>query len=147
MTSTPHAALHHDADELSRGECLALLPSARFGRLVYTDGALPAVVPVNFLVDSCGIVIRTATGGGTARAVDGSIVAFQADEVDPVRRAGWSVTVVGQARLVRDPLELTRLSALPLHPWASGDRSAVLVVELGMVTGRRIGGAEPVRAS
>ena len=50
------------------------------------------------------------------------------------------MTVVGQARSVREPVELARLEALPLLPWVAGDRSAFVVVELGIVTGRRIGG-------
>jgi nitroimidazol reductase NimA-like FMN-containing flavoprotein (pyridoxamine 5'-phosphate oxidase superfamily) len=129
-----------DSRELSRHECLALLPTVPFGRLVFTEGALPAVVPVNFLLDSAGLVIRTAPGGSVARVADGSVVALQADDVDQQRRTGWSVTVVGQARTVRDPVELARLEALPLTPWVAGDRSTLVVVEIGIVTGRRIGG-------
>ena len=73
--------------ELSREECLSLLVTAPFGRLVLTQGALPAVLPVNFLLDAVGIVIRTSAGSSTALA-DGSVVAFQADSIDPVLRAG-----------------------------------------------------------
>ena len=134
MTTTSDAST-----ELSRAECLALLPTADFGRLVCTEGALPAVLPVDFVLDSAGIVLRTAPGGTVARVADGSIVALQADDVDPVRRSGWSVTVVGRARTVRDPVELARLEALPLVPRVGGDRSTVVVVEVGIVTGRRIG--------
>jgi nitroimidazol reductase NimA-like FMN-containing flavoprotein (pyridoxamine 5'-phosphate oxidase superfamily) len=129
-----------ESRELSRGECLSLLPTVPFGRLVFTEGALPAVLPVNFVLDSAGVVIRTAPTGSAARVADRSIVALQADDVDAVRRTGWSVTVVGQARTVHDPVELARLEALPLTPWVAGDRSAFVVVEVGIVTGRRIGG-------
>lgn len=128
--------------ELSREECLSLLASAPFGRLVLTKGALPAVLPVNFLLDSAGIVIRTAVGSSPSLA-DGSVVAFQADSIDPVRRAGWTVTVVGRATVVRDELQRSRLAALPLRPWAPGCRDTLVVVDLGLVSGRRIGGAEP----
>ena len=134
MTTTTYAST-----ELSRGECLALLPTADFGRLVCTEGALPAVLPVDFVLDPAGIVVRTAPGSTVARVADGSIVALQADDVDPVRRSGWSVTVVGRARTVRDPVELARLEGLPLVPRVGGDRSTVIVVEVGIVTGRRIG--------
>ena len=134
MTTTTYAST-----ELSRGECLALLPTADFGRLVCTEGALPAVLPVDFVLDPAGIVVRTAPGSTVARVADGSIVALQADDVDPVRRSGWSVTVVGRARTVRDPVELARLEGLPLVPRVGGDRSTVVVVEVGIVTGRRIG--------
>lgn len=131
--------------ELSREECLSLLVTAPFGRLVLTQGALPAVLPVNFLLDAVGIVIRTSAGSSTALA-DGSVVAFQADSIDPVLRAGWTVTVVGRASVVRDEVQRSRLSALPLRPWAPGRRDTLVVVDLGLVSGRRIGGAEPAHA-
>ena len=134
----------HESRELSRAECLALLPTVPFGRLVFTEGALPAVIPVNFVLDSAGIVLRTAPTGSVARVADGTIVALQADDVDPVRRSGWSVTVVGQARTVRDPVALARLEALPLLPWVAGDRSVYVVIDVGIVTGRRIGGSADV---
>ena len=127
--------------ELTRAECLALLPTAPFGRLVFTEGALPAIIPVNFLLDPAGIVIRTAEGSSVGRVADGSIVALQADEVDVARRTGWSVTVVGKARTAEDAVEVERLAALPLRPWAAGDRNTFVVVEIGMVNGRRIGGS------
>ena len=130
-----------ESHELSRPECLALLPTVPFGRLVFTEGALPAVIPVNFLLDSAGLVVRTAPGSSVARIATGTVVALQADDVDTAQRCGWSVTVVGQARTVRDPVELARLEALPLSPWVAGDRNAYVVVEVGIVTGRRIGGA------
>lgn len=139
MTSTTQ-----DARELTRAECLALLPTVPFGRLVFTEGALPAVIPVNFVLDPAGVVLRTAPDGSVARGADGSIVALQADQVDPTTRSGWSVTVVGRGRVVRDPVELGRLEALPLTPWVAGDRSTFVVVEVGVVTGRRIGGPAPV---
>ena len=131
--------------ELSREECLSLLAGAPFGRLVITEGALPAVLPVNFLLDPAGIVIRTAEGSSTSLA-DGSVVAFQADSIDVVRQAGWTVTVVGRATVVRDELQRSRLAALPLQPWAPGRRDTLVVVDLGLVSGRRIGGAEPAHA-
>lgn len=131
--------------ELSREECLSLLVTAPFGRLVLTEGALPAVLPVNFLLDAAGIVIRTSADSSAALA-DGSVVAFQADSIDPVLRSGWTVTVVGRASVVRDEVQRSRLSALPLRPWAPGRRDTLVVVDLGLVSGRRIGGAEPAHA-
>jgi nitroimidazol reductase NimA-like FMN-containing flavoprotein (pyridoxamine 5'-phosphate oxidase superfamily) len=130
----------HDSTELTRTESLSLLPTVPFGRLVFTEGALPAVIPVNFVLDPAGVVLRTAADSSVARIADGSVVALQADDVDTARRTGWSVTVVGQARTVRDPVELARLSALPLQPWVAGERNTFLVVGIGIVTGRRIGG-------
>ena len=130
----------HDSTELTRAECLSLLPTAPFGRLVFTEGALPAVIPVNFTVDPAGIVLRTAAASAVARIPDGTVVALQADEVDPTRRTGWSVTVVGQARTACDAVEVSRLAALPLKAWVAGERNTFVVVDIGVVSGRRIGG-------
>lgn len=134
------------ARELSRSECLALLATAPFGRIVFTDGALPAITTVNFVLDPSGIVLRTRAGSRLCQSVAGAVVAFQADDVDVARRAGWTVTAVGQATVVADPLEVDRLARLPLQPWVVGDLDTYVVVAPGIVTGRRIGGPEPVPA-
>ncbi|MET8145716.1 pyridoxamine 5'-phosphate oxidase family protein [Sphaerisporangium sp. NPDC005288] len=123
---------------LSREECLELLASTPIGRIVYTDRALPAVQPVNFHLDGTSIVIRTGTGSKLAAAAGNAIVAFEADEIDPRARTGWSVTAVGHARAVSDPEEIARLSELPLTPWAPGGREHFIVVSTEQVSGRRI---------
>lgn len=135
------------AQELTRQECLALLPTAPFGRLVFTEGALPAVMAVNFVLDARGVIIRTVAGSSLCAAVDASVVAFQADDIDAGRRSGWTVTVVGQATIVHDPVEVARLARLPLQPWVGGQRDTFIAVDLGIVTGRRIGGPEPRHAA
>lgn len=83
-----------------RGGCLALLTSVPIGRVVYTDQALPAVTPVNFVLVGDEVTILTASGSALAAAVRGAVVAFQADRIDPATRTGWSVTIVGRAHLV-----------------------------------------------
>ncbi|WP_084965946.1 pyridoxamine 5'-phosphate oxidase family protein [Thermoactinospora rubra] len=123
---------------LSRRECLELLASVPIGRIVFTDRALPAVQPVNFCLDGERVVIRTTTGSKLAAATRHAVVAFEADEFDAAERTGWSVTAVGHARAVHDPLERVRLAALPLEPWAPGERDHFIVVEVEQVSGRRI---------
>ncbi|GAA4203481.1 pyridoxamine 5'-phosphate oxidase family protein [Streptosporangium oxazolinicum] len=123
---------------LSRQECVALLVSASIGRIVFTDRALPAVQPVNFVLDDEDIVIRTGLGSKLAAAASDAIVAFEADEFDHSTRTGWSVTAVGPARAVREPGEIERLSTLPLHPWAPGDHGHYIVVRAEQITGRRL---------
>jgi uncharacterized protein len=121
---------------LSRAECLRLLASTPIGRIVFTDRALPAVQPVNFVLDDAGIVIRTSIGSKLAAATRHAVVAFEADELDPGLRAGWSVTVVGHARAVDDAAEMNRLA--PLTSWAPGSRDHYIVVETEQISGRRI---------
>ncbi|MGW4472690.1 pyridoxamine 5'-phosphate oxidase family protein [Nonomuraea sp. NPDC004354] len=128
---------------LSRRECLNLLASVPIGRIVFTDRALPAVQPVNFLLDGEHVVIRTATGSKLAAATRQAVVAFEADEFDVSERTGWSVTAVGHARAVSDPEERERLAALPLEPWALGERDHFIVVRVEHISGRRITAGRP----
>ena len=127
------------ARELSRAECLALLPSVPIGRVVFTDRALPAVVPVNFVVDHGRIVIRTGGGSTLAAAVRGSVVAFEVDDFDRTARNGWCVTVTATAHQVTDPTERARLQGLGLTPWAGGERNHFVVGPIELVSGRRVG--------
>jgi len=106
----------------SRAECVDLLASTSIGRIVFTDRALPAVQPVNFVLDGENVVIRTGLGTRLAAAAHNTVVAFEADEFDEAGRTGWSVTVIGHARAVTDPAEIDRAN---LHArkalFASGD--------------------------
>src|SRR5215471_3780666 len=92
---------------LDRAECLRLLATVPVGRLIFTVNALPVVRPMNFLLDDEQVVVRTAAG---------SIVAFEADQLDPATASGWSVTVTGPAQLITDPAAISRFSSLPLVP-------------------------------
>ena len=125
--------------ELPKDEALRLLASVPFGRVVFTARALPAVRPVNHLVDGSRIIIRTSLGSALSTDVDGTgtVVAYEADEIDPVTRQGWSVVVVGRALPVTDgPLSARYRQAL--HPWAAGQRDEVIAISTDMVTGYRL---------
>ncbi len=128
------------ARELTREECLSLLPTVPVGRLVFTDRALPAIVPVNFVIDHGRIVVRTGASSTLAAAVRGSVVAFEVDDFDRQARNGWCVTVTGQARQVVDEGELERLQELDLAPWGGGDKPHFVVIPIELVSGRRVGG-------
>lgn len=124
---------------LSREDSLALLGSVPVGRIVFTDRALPAVQPVNFVLHDGSVVFRTGAGSKLAAATRQAIVAFQADSFDQSTETGWSVTAVGPSRVVEDDGELAELATLPLHPWVSEDREHFVRIELAQVTGRRLG--------
>ncbi|GAA0996174.1 pyridoxamine 5'-phosphate oxidase family protein [Acrocarpospora macrocephala] len=123
---------------LSPDECLHLLTRVPIGRIVFTDRALPAVQPVNYLLVDYDIVIRTATGSKLAAATRNAVVAFEVDEFDPLTRTGWSVTAVGRSRAVTEFDELQRLTALPLTSWAPGDHNHFIVIRAQQLTGRQI---------
>lgn len=128
-------------EELSRAECLLLLATVTIGRICYTRRALPAVEPVNFALDDGAIVFRTDAGGKLVAAVRHAVVAFQADELNPVLRSGWSVTVVGRCEEVTDAGGIARLDKRGLDSWAPGVRNHFIRIVPAIVTGRRLNGA------
>lgn len=122
--------------ELSRDECLARLCSARVGRVAVTHRALPAIVPVNYVVDR-GILFRTSSDGMLDRACRGQVVAFEVDQLAEDGRSGWSVLVVGVADAVERSDELRAVgTGLVSARGSVGDR--FVRVSLTEVTGREI---------
>ncbi|MBP0449008.1 pyridoxamine 5'-phosphate oxidase family protein [Kitasatospora sp. RG8] len=106
MTSahTPPAPAPPDHTPLDERQCLRLLAGASVGRVVYTVGALPAVLPIRYRLDDDGsVLLRSAARSELVRAVDGALVAFETGEVDAADGSGWSVTVLGRADVTEDP--------------------------------------------
>ena len=131
-------------DHLSRHECLRRLESVPVGRIVYTRQALPAVELVNFAIDGGDIVIRTDTGSKLAAETQGTVVAFQADSMDPDHDAGWSVTGIGRSHEVIDPEDIGHLRKIGLRAWAPGTRDHFIRIAPEILTGQllRADGAE-----
>ncbi|MER6141418.1 pyridoxamine 5'-phosphate oxidase family protein [Streptomyces sparsogenes] len=126
---------------LDRRECLRLLAKVPVGRVVYTRQALPAVLPVNFSLDTdSSVLLRTSAGSGLVRAVDGVVVAFEADDFDAATRSGWSVVVTGRATVVTHPAERERLSRTGPHSWVVTHDEVFVRIESEMVSGREITG-------
>jgi nitroimidazol reductase NimA-like FMN-containing flavoprotein (pyridoxamine 5'-phosphate oxidase superfamily) len=125
-------------EQLSKQECLRLLASVPVGRIIYTLQALPAVAVVNFALNHGSVVFRVDGGGSLETATRHAVVAFEADDLDPDTRCGWSVTVVGNADEVTDIGEIAALSALGLEPWAPGGHEHFIKIKPEIVTGRRI---------
>lgn len=123
---------------LDDDECRRLLSSAHLGRVAVNVAALPAIFPVNYVVDDGYIVFRTGIGTKLEAATNHAVVAFECDEIDAVEHRGWSVMAIGKSEVVKDPLELERLSHLPLTPWAGGDRSSIVRIPIELISGRRI---------
>jgi len=125
--------------ELTRDECLRMLGTVPFGRIVFTARALPAVQPVAHLLAGAQVIIRARLGAAISSAVHGSgtIVAYQADLIDPVQRAGWSVVVVGRAHRVTSEARAARYRE-SLPPWIDGEMDEVIAIDADLVTGFRI---------
>lgn len=128
--------------ELSRRECLLLLSTRPFGRIVYTASGLPAVVPVNFLVGPDGqdedVLVCTVRGDWLLASINHAVVGLQADELDRDMDGGWWVTVVGRAEPVEDGGEVAALRADPRWPRIIDDSDAIVRLRPGLTSGRRI---------
>lgn len=132
---------------LTEAECRWLLASTGVGRVVYTDGGLPAIAVVNYVVHGDTIVIRTLPGGKLSAARRRDVVAFEADSIDPADGTGWSVVVVGEARPVQDSIESELLTALPLRSWVGEPApDAFIRIRMSLVSGRRILVGRPAAA-
>ncbi|WP_254705588.1 pyridoxamine 5'-phosphate oxidase family protein [Streptomyces vilmorinianum] len=128
--------------ELDGDEALRLLAGVPLGRIVFTRSALPAVRPVNHVVDDGDIVIRTHEGAAlTLRAQEGGargvVVAYEADDIDSVARVGWSVVVTGYCGLVTDPQEVARYRTL-IQPWTDRQADQVVRIRPDLITGIRL---------
>ncbi|MEU3980838.1 pyridoxamine 5'-phosphate oxidase family protein [Streptomyces sp. NPDC026672] len=125
--------------ELDRQECLRLLAKAAVGRIVHTRQALPAVLPVTFALDDDGtVLLRTSAASELVRAIDGSVVAFEADQVDVVRQSGWSVVVTGAAAVVTDAAEHARLVRTGPRSWVPAPQEVFVRIAPELVTGREL---------
>jgi nitroimidazol reductase NimA-like FMN-containing flavoprotein (pyridoxamine 5'-phosphate oxidase superfamily) len=127
-------------EELAPGECLRLLRSVHVGRVGVTIDALPAVLPVNFVVSNGAVVFRTAVGTKLDVATSGAVIAFEADSYGAsADQSGWSVLVRGVAYELTQASELARARALPLDSWAwQGGADRFVRIEPTVLTGRRI---------
>lgn len=126
---------------LDRQECLRLLAKVPVGRVVYTRQALPAVLPVNFSLDEdASVLFHTSARSDLVRAIDGAVVAFEADEFRATIRSGWSVVVTGRATVVTDPAEHERLSRTCPDSWMHVPDGVFVRIESGMITGRELMG-------
>ncbi|MFE1441714.1 pyridoxamine 5'-phosphate oxidase family protein [Streptomyces sp. NPDC058739] len=132
--------LHNDAFRaLDRQECLGLLAKVPVGRVVYTRHALPAVLPINFALDTDdSVLLHTSPDSDLVRAVDGFVVAFEADEFDAATRSGWSVIVTGRGTVVTDPAEHERLMRAGPTSWMPLRDAVFVRIEAEMVTGREL---------
>ncbi|WP_285749018.1 pyridoxamine 5'-phosphate oxidase family protein [Lentzea sp. NBRC 105346] len=78
---------------LTPHQCLQLLPTVRVGRMR----------PHQVVVRVDGKANLGAISGGT-------VIAFEADDLDPDLPAGWAVTVVGHAHLIDETDNLIELA-------------------------------------
>jgi len=126
-------------EELSTRESMRLLGSVALGRVAFTVRALPAIRPVRHIVDEDHVIVCAESGIPITSAKDetGTVVAYQADAIDPAENLGWSVTVVGVAHRVADPAAADFFRRALQH-WADGGNDQIISISPGIVTGFRL---------
>ncbi len=124
-------------ETLDEAECRRLLAGHSFGRIVLTSGALPAVVPVAYLLVDDMIVTRLSRGWSLRTSLDRSVVAFEVDEIDPASSGGWSIVAVGVSTELR---HADRARALELLAQRVGTAAGDHIVSISPTTisGHRI---------
>lgn len=125
---------------LDSDECLTFLAGVRLGRVLYTRDALPGVRPVNHVVRDEEIIIGAgATPWLTdmVRARDKAVLGYQADQIDPHSHRGWTVRVVGYARIVDDPDRIAVYAPL-VQSWTRTANDALIAIKPDLVTGMRL---------
>ena len=123
---------------LDDAACRRLLDTTGTGRLGFTDGALPAILPVPFALRDNHVLIPERRGSALVCAVRGSVVAFEAGSYDAATRTGWSVTVVGPTRLLSDSQEVVVLQARTDSARPSASDRCFIAVQLGLLRGWRL---------
>jgi uncharacterized protein len=102
-------------------------------------GALPAILPVQYLLWDDDVVFRTAPGTKLTAALLGAVVGFEIDGTEDDLSHGWSVLVVGHATEVRDPATLALARQLPLQPWSAAERDHFVRIPTEHMSGRAFG--------
>lgn len=123
---------------LHEAEARRLLAKQQIGRVAFTDQALPAIQPVNFVVDGDAIIVRTRPGSKLAAALRTAVVAFEVDEFDLETDSGWNVTVVGASSVVSDPSERERYAGLGLPRRVPGFDDSFVRIAISLIQGRRL---------
>jgi nitroimidazol reductase NimA-like FMN-containing flavoprotein (pyridoxamine 5'-phosphate oxidase superfamily) len=124
-------------DVLPPSECVVGLASQRIGRIALSIDALPAVLPVYYVLAGTTVVFRTRGGGALDRHCRNTVVAFEVDSHDASRREGWSVMLVGTANVLGRAEDLAAFSN-ELDRIGAPEGDVLVGVEPGSLTGRAL---------
>ena len=115
--------------------CWQLLDQEEVGRLAVVGGHVPAVFPINYVVDEKMIIFRTHVGTKLLAIAVRSAVAFEVDDYNPQTGEAWSVVIKGHAEEI--PMHDTLDDSFPLFPWTASPKPRFVRVVPDEVTGRR----------
>lgn len=123
---------------LDDAECVELLRHEPVGRLAFSSGALPVVLPVNFVMVDHTIVFSSDPGLKLHAARTGTVACLEVDGFDRFSHSGWSVLATGRMREIVDADRLEQARQLPLSPWAVSRPSHFVELPIELLSGRRI---------
>lgn len=121
---------------LGRRDCLRLLAGRAWGRVAFSDRALPCIQPLAYTLVGDSLVLSTGPDG-LGRTLDGQIVAFEVDDLDPLG-SGWTVVVTGPARLRTRPADLARAEGRAARASEASRHTTEVTVVPGEISGRRM---------
>jgi len=123
-----------DLEVLDDATSWALVRSQVIGRFAANrPGQSPLVVPVNYVVEADQEIVVRSGAGSKLDLASRNVVTLEVDEIDPIRRVGWSVVVEGLARALYEDESHTALDS-----WAPGWKPYVIRIRPTQISGRRI---------
>jgi nitroimidazol reductase NimA-like FMN-containing flavoprotein (pyridoxamine 5'-phosphate oxidase superfamily) len=122
---------------LEATDCWRLLRGVSLGRLAVWVEDQPELFPLNFRTDQETIVFRTGPGTKFSAALQGKLVALEADGVNSRTNAAWSVVVKGHAAEVEQTEEFRTNVGQLLFPWSPGSKDRFVRITPTAITGRR----------
>ncbi|MDQ6783303.1 MAG: pyridoxamine 5'-phosphate oxidase family protein [Actinomycetota bacterium] len=127
-----------DLEIIDEPECLDLLADAEIGRVGVTIDALPAIRTVLYRPLDGQVTFLVRENTKLAAALSNRVVAFEADWTDPITHAGWTVHLVGIARLSPKPTDPAAVEAAFLRQRPGAGPARLVTVCQALITGRRL---------
>lgn len=122
---------------LDRRTCLEHLARHRVASVAITDGALPLVLPVVYVLRGDDIFVGAAANGILGRRLPNNVISLCVHDLDDELSSGWTVTVTGWAEPVISPADVA--DTFDLRRWGSGQSTQVIVrVNTERISGRQI---------
>ncbi len=118
---------------LDRQECWQYLQAHDFGRIAVAPQGDVAIYPINYVVQSGRIRLRTSPGAKLFALLLNARVAFEIDGQD--EDSAWSVLVRGTAAEAQMPPNLD-LPETNERPWVPGPRDVLVEITADEISGR-----------
>ena len=128
----------HGFEVLDHVSCMRLLGASSVGRVGFSAGALPMVVPVNYVLLEGSIVFPSEGGVKSRAAQQGAVACSEADGFDGFSEGGWSVLAIGRLSEIRDPGTLERVGRFPLTTWSPEGADHFIELAIELLSGRRV---------